>query len=124
MTELLDCGHVASEHGPHTTGYGTDKDDKRHCYDCCAARERASMIEHGDAVLYLTGGLPAVYQFCDGEITDWPGKLRFKCRVKAGRHNMARVRYDAWFTGPDGKPWHGVQYGNNTQIIHCKRVKG
>lgn len=34
------------------------------------------------------------------------------------------VRYDTWFTGPDGKQWHAVQYGDNTQIAHCRRTKG
>lgn len=115
VTDLLDCGHTASEHSPSTTGYGTDRDGKRHCYDCCAAKERAEMIATGRAVLYLLD---------NREITDWPGKLRFKPRyVRKGRHNFARVRYDAWFAGPDGFVWHGVQYGDMTQIIHCKRTK-
>ena len=25
---ILDCGHLASPHGPSTTGYGTDKDGR------------------------------------------------------------------------------------------------
>ena len=30
--------------------------------------------------------------------------------------------YDVWFIGPDGKEWHGVQYGDLTQVCHCRRV--
>jgi hypothetical protein len=40
-----------------------------------------------------------------------------------GRHNIAGVRYDVWFRGPDGHVWWGVQYGDMTQICHCKRTK-
>lgn len=128
----LDCGHEPSEHGPHTTGYGEDRDGKRYCYDCCAERERAAMIEHGKATLYLVKDSgyqrPTVgsEQASDRAwiITDWPGKLRFRpWHVRKGRHNIARTRYDAWFAGPDGHVWHGVQYGDMTQIIHCKRTK-
>ena len=111
---VLDCGHLPSPHGPYTTGYGRDARGKKHCYACCAEMEKARMIETGRATLYLSGN----------KIADWPGTLSFPCRVKRGAHNIARYRYDAWFTGPDGKPWHGVQYGDNTQIIHCRRVRG
>lgn len=111
---VLDCGHTPSPHGNITTGYGTTRDGRRECYDCCAARERAAMIATGRATLYLTGDA----------VTDWPGKLRFPVgHVRKGRHNMARVRYDFRFSGPDGATWSGVQYGDNTQIAHCRRVK-
>ena len=113
-----------------TTGYGNDpKTNAIVCYSCCADRDRADMIQHGDAVLYLTHkpfGTPEIARldtWRDGTISNWPGSLKMPCRVKRGAHNIARYRYDAWFTGPDGKPWHGVQYGDNTQIVHCKRLK-
>ena len=35
--------------------------------------------------------------------------------------DIAGKRLDVWFYGPDGYIWHGVQYGDNTQIVHCKR---
>ena len=72
------------------------------------------MRNHGKIALYLT----------DEGVTNWPASLVFPVRYRRiGRHNWAGKRYDVWFTGPDGKPWHGTQYGDNTQIIHCKRVK-
>lgn len=117
-TTTLDCGHAPSAHGTYSTCYGTTPDGRRHCYECCSAKERADMVERGKACLYLVKGDSGY------EITDWPGTLRFRARhVRKGRHNIARVRYDAWFFGPDGFVWHGASYGDMTQLIHCKRTK-
>lgn len=61
----------------------------------------------------------------DNRVTNWPGSLSFRTGyIRKGRHNFAGTRYDTWFTGPDEKTWHAVQYGENTQIAHCRRVKG
>ena len=123
--ELLDCGHAASPHSSITTGYGVDRDGKKYCYACCAERDVASMKEHGDATMYLTKeDNPHAPGHKRHVITNWPGSLRFvPWHVRVGHHNIARTRYDAWFTGPDGFVWHAVQYGDNTQIAHCKRTK-
>lgn len=111
---LLDCGHEASPHGELSLGYGTDVNGRRHCYACCAELDKAQMVRDGRTVLYLT----------DKGVTNWPSSLVFPVRYRRkGRHNMARTRYDVWFTGPDGKNWHGVQYGENTQLCHCRRAK-
>lgn len=72
------------------------------------------MVATGRATLYLDGL----------NILDWPGRLRFRAaRRSTGRHNIAGTRTDVWFVGPDGAAWHGVQYGQNTQIVHCKRTR-
>jgi hypothetical protein len=118
-----DCGAVAEVGASGTcgTGYGyySAEPDKPVCYACCGKRERADMIETGRAVLYLTER-----EGCD-VVTNWPGTLSLPVRYKrTGRHNFAGRRYDVWFTGPDGANWHGVQYGDNTQICHARRVKG
>jgi hypothetical protein len=42
--------------------------------------------------------------------------------VKKGKHNFAGTRYDAWFVF-EGYWWHGVNYGENSQLIHCKKTK-
>ena len=92
---------------------------RAHCYECCAKRERERMIETGRATLYLTTEQASGRAL----LTDWAGQLVFRGGVvRKGRHNMARVRYDAWFTGPDKREWHAVQYGDNTQIAHCRRL--
>ena len=112
-TEILDCGHEPSEHSEHTTGYGTDKDGKRHCYACCATRDRDAMRRDGRATLYLTGST----------LSNWPGSLSFTVRsTRVGRHNIARTRTDVWFAF-EGYWWHGTQYGDNTQLCHCKRTR-
>lgn len=127
--ELLDCGHPPSDHSDITTGYGRWKNEETgewqtFCYACGAEKERDWMIVKGKTILYLV-------QHNDGtcEITDWPGELRFRVlSLRKGRHNIARVRYDVWFHGPDeyggySAMWWGVQYGDNTQLCHCKRIR-
>jgi hypothetical protein len=112
--------------GTGSAGYGLAPDsDAMVCFACGGLQDKARMIETGKAVLYLTGqsvfGLKA-----DGayRVTNWPNSLSFTPRyVKTGWHNIAGKRFDSWFNGPDGFVWHGVTYGQNTQIHHCKRTK-
>ena len=123
---ICDCGHEESPHESITSGYGKDENGKTFCYACCAERDKAQMIRDGKTSLYLTheAFYPLHGNYTDGTIQNWPNNLTFPCRVKKGQHNIAGSRYDAWFIGPDGNKWHGVQYGEWTQIIHCKRMKG
>lgn len=105
MTTVLDCGHKGRD-------YGSDSDGKKYCYPCCGLRDRERMIRDGKTTLYLTGST----------LSNWPGSFNLTVRrVRVGKHNFAGKRYDVWFTGPDGKEWHGVQYGDQTQICHCRR---
>lgn len=136
-TELLDCGHVPTPQTGIGTGYGTLPDGTKHCYTCCASREREQMRKTGRATLYLsmTGDahtpegnslvrpIPGRRYYGSHKVTDWVGHLNLPVNViYVGRHNIARYRYDFWFTF-ENETWHGVQYGNNTQIAHCKRLK-
>ena len=118
--ELLDCGHYPGAHEACTTGYGRDAEGLTYCYDCCAQRELTSMLTTGKATLYLT--------LKDGKhtMTDWPGHLSFPVmEFRKGKHNMARVRYDVYFRVPsNGSTWHGVKYGDMTQLVHCRQLKG
>lgn len=128
---ILDCGHMPSEHSSITTGYGRDADGKTHCYACCADGDRKRMIEDGKITLYLYDDEPlgtrAPGQHTNrttARVTNWPNSLSFPVRhLTKGRHNIAQVRYDVDFVGPDGFWWHGTQYGDWTQIVHCKRTK-
>jgi hypothetical protein len=117
---ILDCGHAPSTHGEYTTGYGSDKDGRTYCYECCAKQDRQSMQETGRITLYLTHGKLVDYGF--GMLTNWPGLLSYSCTVKKGRHNIAGTRYDVRFEDETGAQWHGVQYGENTQLCHCRRL--
>ena len=99
-------------------GYGYDNDSKAIvCYECCAIKDENYMKEHGKIIMYLTG------KDNKKEVTNWPGSLRIVVRYsKEGKHNIARVRQDVWFDF-DGFLWHGVQYGDNTQLCYCRKTK-
>lgn len=97
-----------------TTGYGYDAENRKVCFACCAIRDKAQMDADGKTVLYLG----------ENEVTNWPGTLRYRVwRMVIGRHNMAGKRFDVWFHDHLGKSWHGVQYGEMTQLCHCRRLK-
>jgi len=116
---VLDCGHAPSPHSDFTTGYGSDAQGKTFCYACCADRDVEHMKNEGKTALYLTRDDNG-----QAKLTNWPGSLTFGVyHQRIGRHNMAGKRYDVWFTGPDQSAWHGVTFGDNTQICHCKRIK-
>lgn len=141
-TELFTCS-VCGESKPvnHSggTGYG-EREGRKVCYACCADLDRADMVANGKATLYLSCE-PASKAFdngrpftpatigkghgraAHGKVTNWPGTLEFSAVTRYSPHNIARWRYDVWFTGPDGFEWHGVTYGDNTQLCHCKRTK-
>lgn len=118
------CGQpIQKEKDSGGTGYGENDKGEKICYQCCADEDRKYMIEHGTAVLYLVENDRNDRTKSPYEVVNWPGTLRFRpVYVKKGRHNIARTRTDVWFKGPDGERWWGVQYGENTQIIRCKRV--
>lgn len=129
VAEILECGHVESPHSSFTRGYGTDANGNRHCYDCCTAQDKAWMKANGRIALYLVpvtkqerGEGKAPYD-ATYRITNWHGHIfAFVRRASKGRHNIARTRIDVWFIH-EGFMWHGVQYGENTQIVHCRRTK-
>ena len=114
------------------TGYATDNAGATICYDCCAIRDRREMQDRGRMVLYLShtdngtgspGWRGEAVPGSPWHVSNWPGTLKFNAYVRVGNHNMADKRYDAWFDGPDGHVWHGVTYGDNTQICHCRKTK-
>lgn len=128
--QILDCGHAIGEHSHISSGYGTDAAGVRSCYQCCADKERASMIETGRATLYIVSrDVPAS---CGSGVsrqhyvTDWPGKLEFRVigspNVKRHGGGFGSQRTDAWFRGPDGFVWRAVNRGDS-QIARCKRTK-
>jgi hypothetical protein len=116
------CNRVRSYQSESTTGFATTQEGEKHCFDCCAVVDRDYMIDKGHSK-----GLPLyLVQKKEGKwfVTNWPGTLSFWVgTLRKGRHNIAGSRYDVWFNGPDGHVWHGVQYGEWTQVCHCKRTK-
>ena len=108
------------------TGYAILRDsDSKVCYVCVAERDRKAMVEtgHGNNLpLYLSKGNDGKWK-----VGNWPSTLTFPLmgdgHPRKGTHNIAGTRYDVWFVGPDGYVWHGVQYGEWTQVVHAKRTK-
>ena len=122
--DCADCG----EHKVHVNptgnggvGYARVSEDgieKKVCYDCCGKRDLVQMEAEGRIALYL------VKREGKQIVVNWPGTLSFPVRYsRTGRHNIAGTREDVWFTGPDGREWWGVSYGQWTQICRCKRLK-
>lgn len=119
------------------TGYGLDESGNQVCYECCGVRDRQYMETHDRILLYLVKRPDAplrtermgskVWEYlhpADWEVTNWPGTLRFPVvDITKGRHNLAGVRYNVYFNDHLGRPWYGVQYGDMTQVVHCRRVK-
>ena len=119
-----DCGEHIVHTDSVTTGYDIGRDGKKVCYACCAKRDIAEMRDTGRAVLYLTVAGPTTAAPLWPVVTNWPGTLRIPVKSRRiGRHNFAGSRTDVWFDGPDGKRWHGVQLGENSQICRCRRLK-
>lgn len=116
LFKCADCHARKPKRRNGGTGYATIG-KRKICYTCCGIRDSKRMTKEGAAVLYLSKTAGRY------NVTNWPGSLKFAAQVQKGRHNIARTRYDSWFTGPDGYIWHGVTYGDFTQICHCKRTK-
>jgi hypothetical protein len=123
----IDCDQDKPIQTDGGTGYATLPNGDRVCYGCIANRDRVTMIKlgHGNHLpLYLSR--KSIHKRNDGtwKVGNWPDTLSFPIqRITEGRHNIAGKRYDVWFYGPDGHIWHGVQFGEMTQIIHCRRTR-
>lgn len=99
-----------------SSGYGINDKGEKICYDCCgkidAARLRDMAIGE-KTYLYLS----------KDRVTNFPNTLNIPIILKRiGRHNIARIRTDVWFEYA-GHTFHGVCYGDFSQILHVKRIK-
>lgn len=131
-----DCRKFCPVQTGSTTGYATTAQGKLLCYPCCGKRDAVDMEKRGKAMLYLTCE-PAWYERKPhtnaegvviysrdrrGTVGNWCGTLMIDCTTTTGRHNIAETRYDCRFVFGEYW-WHGVTYGENTQICHCRRTK-
>ena len=110
------CGKTKTHESEISTGYGTDKDGNKVCFDCCGLNDAKELDG-------LQKGQKAI-QYWNGEaITNWPGTLVIKPYYKTkGRHNIAGTREDIYFRF-NGNNFHATQYGNNSQIAHIRKIK-
>lgn len=119
------CARELSVNHSGGTGYASlIVGDQKVCYDCVARMDAAEMLKGNSIVLYLTKRVNQDRGRLSYGITNWPGTLYFPTGpfLKISRHNIGKTRYDAWFTGPDGALWHGVNIGDS-QICRCHRLK-
>ena len=134
--KCADCGGLLPPKNPDgiSPGYariGNGKRPRKICYKCCAERDKKWMRKHGRIDLYLTiadlSTAPSFNMWVrhrpGSYISNWPGTLRFPVSsIRRGYHNRARWQYHTHFAF-EGYWWHGVQFGDNTQVIHCRRTK-
>jgi hypothetical protein len=86
------------------------------CYDCQGLKDAGRMLDGERMIMYFIEGDPC-------KIVNWPGTLQFiPFLVHAGTHNIAKIRIDAWFIGPDGCEWHGICIGDS-QLMRVNRLK-
>ena len=136
-----ECGETKPVQKFGGTGYCWDAENHKICYACCGKQDTKRMEAGERMCLYLSGSVKEggigmnrrtiIHDRRRGEtygaeqwyITNWPSTINIPVGVvNIGDHNIARVRYDVWFQYA-GHNWHGVQYGDNTQIVHCRAVK-
>lgn len=112
------CGETKQEpEDSCTTGYGVNEKGEKICFACCGKLDTEEMENGRAPVLYLSKGKDGTWT-----VTNWPGTLRIPVSPpKKGRHNIAGSRYDVWFPFA-GRHWHGVQYGEWTQVVHVKEI--
>jgi hypothetical protein len=111
------CNQAKVYESNFSTGYGTNNIDEKVCFDCCGKKDAEDLKD-------LAPG-KKTHLYMDIKkltLSNWPGTLKIKVhRIKKGRHNIAGNRYDTWFWFA-GNNYHAVQYGDNTQIAHTKKV--
>ena len=148
MKNCKRCGNeIKAEPGSCGTGYALIKKggkNVRVCYACCTEIDKKNMARTGRYMLYLVkrqaaGGYCSlenkndhiqrtpVARYREGNsyayfVTNWPASLEIPCRVSEGKHNIAGKRYDCWFYF-EGYEWHGVSYGDNSEICYVRRTK-
>ena len=119
------------------TGYGKNRKGEKFCYECCGKNDLAELenLKIGERVcqyLHIENQIKGCkYRggYCNShwgesyEIRNWPGTLKIKAYGNIGYHNMAYVQRNVWFNIGD-KKYHGVQYGNDSEICYIKRIKG
>lgn len=117
---------ACKETKPVQTSGGTGFDtvlntNEKICYDCCGKQDLQEMkdAKPGECFrLYLDAEKhPYV-------VSNWAGTLIFNCYCSNnGTNNIAKTRIDVWFDNDEIGHWWGVQYGDQTQICHCTKLK-
>ena len=111
-TKPLDCGHTLPDSYLYTV-----HDDKTYCPTCDKLWLDTYMQRAHRVTLYLVQRDKQLY------LNNWTGELEIKIdHWKYGKHNMVGKVTHVWFKHA-GIVWHGVNYGDDTQLCHCKKTK-
>ena len=123
------------------TGYGTDAHNHKICYNCIGALDYRKLLKMkpGDKTTLYHTREPAEKNGCyNWYVSNWPGTFKHHCVGHVGNHNIAGTRYDLWFalrdrktgytirdpkTGTPKHCFHGVRYGDITEICHIRKIK-
>ena len=113
-------------------GYARKSSNFSHkiCYKCCAKLDMAEMDRERKITLYLSYKVEKPPQqrsiftsdLKDAHVSNWPGTLKYPCTVSKSRTPKGKSKYEATFKDHRGFLWHGVLYGEDSQLIKCKRV--
>jgi hypothetical protein len=110
------CKQLRTNTSTFSTGYGRNAEGEKICFECCG-------LHDNQALRALKPGESMHLYFTKGELINWPGSFRIKpYAVTHGRHNIGRVRTDAWFKF-NHHEYHGVQIGVNNEVMRVTRVK-
>jgi hypothetical protein len=110
------CGKTKVIPASGGTGYATDKEDNKICYDCCG-------INDGEELKNLPIGGKTFHYWNGTHITNWPGTLKIKpFKIKTSEHNWGLERTSIWFEYC-GQYYYSYQIGHNSQVAHTKRIK-
>lgn len=135
------CGKAVKNDSNFTTGYGVDREgdeEKVYCFACCGLRDAERMEVEDKTYLYYCDHpdpIPGTFQEQMAvntprfySLTNWPGTFKIPLRayhitVKTeypwGRATrVTRVSFEY-----KGRKWVGAMYGDNTQVMNCKRLK-
>lgn len=104
---LLDCGHPASAHGETDTGYGVDPDGKKHCYECCHAKDREDMKTATSFFAYLSRDGASISNWAGRKLGTVTTSRNYKAWGFGGQH----WRYSVRVVDLDGRRWYGTSPG-------------
>jgi len=112
---MCDCGHLESDHGEITRGYGTDGNGKTMCYACCEADDKSRLLADNGFLGYISS---------DGKnLVGWPGWVLGTVVKWGGRHSWSRERHYITVRDCHGQLWHGTgAEGMWARLRKCRAV--
>lgn len=114
------CKQQKTHESDFSTGYATNSKDEKICFECCGELDKQALIEDGKLTGYFVKKDDGKYYF-----SNWPGTFLIPVYYsRSSWHNFAgkNGRTDFWCTF-QGKKYHGVQIGHNSQIARLKALK-